>query len=459
MNTIVTSSAPLATPSANAGSASAAVGINSAGANQAEGLGNLFAMQLGNLLADAQPGEAVLEPGENSFDEEQLATMNDLLTLLQQLVNGTGASPQQLEQLPEQLQASESLPFSAQTQAMRLSEEQLQQITAALTQQGLSQQDANKAAAFMAALAQTAASEQQPSVRELMQQAKALLEQLGVEVVPQENTAETSKKDKVSNLLKTNAHFLAQTRSTDVNSLQTESATSQNWLKVNAALSSYQNEAAVTVKSTIVPSVAEQSGNELTDSGSMMEATPLTPQSAAMPQTGNSFAAQLQQTEPQHVRSANFLQDMANVFVKQMKVVEQQGISEAKLILHPESLGQIDVKITSNNGVITAHFTADTSSGKELLDNQLQQLRHALVQQGLQVDRLEVTQQQDQPQLAFQQQQREQARQQQEDGRQQNKNKQEEQEEFSLESLVDTSGSLSSLRERLRQVGTVEYSV
>jgi flagellar hook-length control protein FliK len=95
----------------------------------------------------------------------------------------------------------------------------------------------------------------------------------------------------------------------------------------------------------------------------------------------------------------------------------------------------VDVIITARDGVITAQFSAETAAGKELLDNQLPQLRAALTQQGLQVDRLEVNQHQASS-FAFQQQ-REQARQQ-GDGRQRQE-QQEDQVEFSLEGLLEDS--------------------
>ncbi|MCK9911058.1 hypothetical protein MXD81_18055, partial [Microbacteriaceae bacterium K1510] len=85
------------------------------------------------------------------------------------------------------------------------------------------------------------------------------------------------------------------------------------------------------------------------------------------------------------------------------------------------------------------------------------QLRAALVQQGLQVDRLEVSQQSQQPQLAYQQQ-REQARQQHGGNQPQKQQAKEEQPEFSIESLVDRAEPLATVISRLRMRGNVEYS-
>ncbi|MFF2482648.1 flagellar hook-length control protein FliK [Paenibacillus sp. NPDC058071] len=67
------------------------------------------------------------------------------------------------------------------------------------------------------------------------------------------------------------------------------------------------------------------------------------------------------------------------------------GLSEAKLQLFPEQLGQVDVRISVQNGILTAVFRADSASAKDMLDNQMAQLRASLQAQGLSVDKLEVT--------------------------------------------------------------------
>jgi len=69
-------------------------------------------------------------------------------------------------------------------------------------------------------------------------------------------------------------------------------------------------------------------------------------------------------------------------------------LSEARIRLIPEHLGELDVKISVQNGTVTALFTAETAAAREMLEMQLPMLRTALQQQGFQVDRLVVTQQQ-----------------------------------------------------------------
>lgn len=97
--------------------------------------------------------------------------------------------------------------------------------------------------------------------------------------------------------------------------------------------------------------------------------------------------------EPQSpvVHADRFADEMAQL-LKSMKVRSQGGMSEVRVTLHPEHLGQVDVKVSLHNGQVVAQFAADSAHGKQLLESQLAQLRAVLHSQGLQVDRLEVTQ-------------------------------------------------------------------
>lgn len=93
-----------------------------------------------------------------------------------------------------------------------------------------------------------------------------------------------------------------------------------------------------------------------------------------------------------YVLADEFAETMTGLLVSKLQLSAQDGVSEAKLKLFPEQLGQVDVKITVQNGLLTALFHADSAMAKEILDNQLTQLRQALQSQGLNVDKLEVSQ-------------------------------------------------------------------
>lgn len=88
----------------------------------------------------------------------------------------------------------------------------------------------------------------------------------------------------------------------------------------------------------------------------------------------------------------NFSKEMSGFLVNKMDIVKLQGITEAKISLYPEHLGQVDVKITMRDGQMIAQFVTETALAKESLEQQMGQLRSALQAQGLQVTKLEVTQ-------------------------------------------------------------------
>jgi flagellar hook-length control protein FliK len=100
-------------------------------------------------------------------------------------------------------------------------------------------------------------------------------------------------------------------------------------------------------------------------------------------------AHQSVQPKEQYVHADRFADEMAQVF-RNMKVHTANGLSEVRIMLQPEHLGHVDVKVSMQNGQIIAQFMADSVHGKEMLESQLSQLRSVLQSQGLQVDRLEV---------------------------------------------------------------------
>ena len=70
------------------------------------------------------------------------------------------------------------------------------------------------------------------------------------------------------------------------------------------------------------------------------------------------------------------------------------GNAETRFLLNPEHLGPVEIKISfDQDGKLTAQILTDTGSAKEILETQLQQLKQNLQQQGLVVQKLDVTQQ------------------------------------------------------------------
>ncbi|MFD2382916.1 flagellar hook-length control protein FliK [Paenibacillus xanthanilyticus] len=95
---------------------------------------------------------------------------------------------------------------------------------------------------------------------------------------------------------------------------------------------------------------------------------------------------------PQPVPAEKFAETMKDMLVNQFNVKTKDGLSEATISLAPAHLGQVDIRIAVQNGQLTAVFVAESAAAKDMLENQIAQLRSQLQTQGLQVERLEVTQ-------------------------------------------------------------------
>jgi len=393
--------ATVATPVGTSGTAVAAVGNATGGI----GLGDLFSMQMVQALQNL-PAADELAVAPEGLSDEDLDALQDLLALLAQMMASGQSLPQELApQLEEKAEAIEQLLQKAQGQFPQVKEEWKQLLTK-LT------------------VAEPASAE--------LEKLTALLEDLKA----QKGAQEPAKKS----TLPLRSDVIA-----SGNSLQQDVNKNIQPLRFHQGLSAYKAEAGIPSQ-PVQPAwqgsgLNNQNANE--DSG-MPFATAQAPATTVSQAHTQTF--QQPQVQTHHVHANQLTQQVTQIFVKQMKLTQVNGLHEAKLVLNPQSLGQVDVTITSHNGVITAHFSAETQAGKDLLDNQLPQLRAALTQQGLQVDRLEVNQQQE-TSFGFQQQ-REQARQQQDNNR---KRDEQEEQEFALEALIDSNESTESLWSRLQE--------
>lgn len=108
------------------------------------------------------------------------------------------------------------------------------------------------------------------------------------------------------------------------------------------------------------------------------------------------LAASVKPQAPITVPGQQFAEHMDKFLVKQFTLSGGNGISEANINLHPEHLGEVQIRLTIQHGVLSAQFVAHNEAARELLDNQMAQLRGTLQSQGIQVDRVEVVQQQPQ---------------------------------------------------------------
>ncbi|MGF7048745.1 flagellar hook-length control protein FliK [Paenibacillus sp. DS2015] len=97
---------------------------------------------------------------------------------------------------------------------------------------------------------------------------------------------------------------------------------------------------------------------------------------------------------PSPVPVEQFTTEITKFIVNKLDIVKTNGMTEAKISLYPEHLGQVDIKITMLNGQMVASFMTEHAGTKDLLEQQMSQLRSALQSQGLNVEKLVVTQNQ-----------------------------------------------------------------
>lgn len=95
----------------------------------------------------------------------------------------------------------------------------------------------------------------------------------------------------------------------------------------------------------------------------------------------------------QTVHADQFDQEITKFLQSSINVTGTGDGIEAAFTLTPEHLGKVDVKVTIQDGKLTAEFLTSTPLGKELLETHIQALRSALETQGLQVGKIDITQQ------------------------------------------------------------------
>ena len=96
-------------------------------------------------------------------------------------------------------------------------------------------------------------------------------------------------------------------------------------------------------------------------------------------------------TTPVPVR--HFSAELSEMIPERMQLMKNGDESHIRIKLSPENLGQLDIRLTNADGKVTAHIVTATSAAKDMIESQLHQLRHSLVQQGVQLDKVEVIQQ------------------------------------------------------------------
>lgn len=99
------------------------------------------------------------------------------------------------------------------------------------------------------------------------------------------------------------------------------------------------------------------------------------------------FNATLPKT--QALKNINSTEVISQILEK-MKTSVKPDMTEVKILLRPEHLGEVSLKISTQNGIVTAQFIAESQKVKEIIESNFNQLKDMLNEQGVDVGALEV---------------------------------------------------------------------
>lgn len=131
------------------------------------------------------------------------------------------------------------------------------------------------------------------------------------------------------------------------------------------------------------------SGNDfLKKDGQQSTNTPIMEQ--IMNQVSN-VKVQVAETIQDKVQVTQQMQEIFEQVVEQVKVTVTADTSEMAIQLNPEHLGKVNLSVVAKEGHITAQFVTENEVARQALESQIQQLRDTLGEQGLKVDKVEVS--------------------------------------------------------------------
>jgi flagellar hook-length control protein FliK len=86
-----------------------------------------------------------------------------------------------------------------------------------------------------------------------------------------------------------------------------------------------------------------------------------------------------------------FEQSVLNQVSENLNAAIKSGVTEVRIQLRPESLGEVQLKIRVEGDVVTARIQVESQQVKHIVENNLQNLKDSLSQQHLQAGSLEVS--------------------------------------------------------------------
>ncbi len=93
------------------------------------------------------------------------------------------------------------------------------------------------------------------------------------------------------------------------------------------------------------------------------------------------------------VRLSQLPKDFSELINQRLQVMKTGEDSQIRIKLAPDHLGQLDIRLSTTDGKITAQITTLAPGTKEIIESQIHQLRQTLLNQGIQLDKFDVIQQ------------------------------------------------------------------
>ena len=93
----------------------------------------------------------------------------------------------------------------------------------------------------------------------------------------------------------------------------------------------------------------------------------------------------------EQIGSTPMAREIVDQIVKEIKVNISTEQTSMELVLTPESLGKVNLTVTTKDGILTAHLVTETEVAKEAIESQMNVLKETLQNQGLKVESVEVT--------------------------------------------------------------------
>ncbi len=109
---------------------------------------------------------------------------------------------------------------------------------------------------------------------------------------------------------------------------------------------------------------------------------------------GNGASPAVTETEKEVPKSPAGKENLGTL-VRTASFLLKNGRQEARMALHPESLGQLKIRIIAENNQVTVRVMAETGAAKELIEQNLHQLKADFQNQGLEISKFDVSLSQD----------------------------------------------------------------